>query len=445
MRSLFFLLSLGTCALAEEAVNFSRDVAPILHRRCVQCHQAEDMKGRYRLDTFTHLLKPGETGLPPVEPGQPEQSALYTLLVEPAAGDRMPQKAGPLPETEISLIHRWIAQGAPYDGGSADRPLIELVRDRFLGSPPAQYPRAIPIVALAFSPDGGLLAVGGYHEIALWQWRESRRLTRIVGLPERITALSWHPALPQIAIAGGTPMQWGGVVLADPAGLGPHRILCDLPETPLAVAFDPTGRRLASGAGDRTVRLFDAATGKTERVLRPHADWVQALAFSPDGRLLATASRDRTARVIEAASGEVAATYTRHDAAVIDAAFSSSGERVWTLARGGALHRWVAADGSRKADLKPADLLHFETLGDRIASLSSDRKLRLHEGEKLEAKHVVDFPGARPASLARTTDGRLLAAGFSDGTVAILDAETGEILRHFSTVPELSENPLSSR
>lgn len=57
------------------------------------------------------------------------------------------------------------------------------------------------------------------------------------------------------------------------------------------MVFSPDGQLLASGSGDRTVRLCDAATGATLRTLKGHSGSVQAVAFS-DGRLLASGLLD---------------------------------------------------------------------------------------------------------------------------------------------------------
>ena len=63
------------------------------------------------------------------------------------------------------------------------------------------------------------------------------------------------------------------------------------------MAYSPDGRTLASGAWDRVIRLRDAASGATRRVLRGHEQYLASLAFSPDSRRLVSGSRDKTVKV----------------------------------------------------------------------------------------------------------------------------------------------------
>ncbi|KAK4103749.1 hypothetical protein N658DRAFT_484613 [Parathielavia hyrcaniae] len=72
-------------------------------------------------------------------------------------------------------------------------------------------------------------------------------------------------------------------------------------------AENPTsseGRRVGFGRShDRTIRLWDAATGAHQKTLEGHSSWVRAVTFSPDGRVVASGSGDRTIRLWDAATG----------------------------------------------------------------------------------------------------------------------------------------------
>ncbi len=426
-------LLLLACAASAAPVSFRADIAPLLQRRCAACHSADNPKGRYQLDSFTRLVTPGQSDLPAVTPGKPAQSEIAALLRETGADDRMPQKADALPEEEIALVERWIAEGAHFDGQSKDQPLVELVRATMLRPAPAKYARPLPITALAFSPDGQRLAVSGYYEVTIWNIADGSLVTRLGGLPERITSLDWRGE--RLAVAGGSAMQWGTVALADVTGQVPVRFLCDLPEAALSVAFSPDGTKLAAGCGDRTVRTFDAATGVSSRVLKLHADWVQAVAFSPDSSHLLTASRDRTARVVDLKSGEVNTSYTGHETPLLTCAVSPDGKIAWTLARGGSLHRWDFVQAKRDGEITGADWQTFRAGPSGLVTASSDRKLRFYPGNDRSPKATWDAPGDAILSLAISPDGKLCASGAADGTIAVFTLPEARPLHTFTAAP----------
>jgi len=79
-----------------------------------------------------------------------------------------------------------------------------------------------------------------------------------------------------------------------------------------SVTFSPDGQQLASGSGDNTVKIWDAASGECVKTLKGHSGWVRSVTFSPDGQQLASGSGDNTVKIWDAASGECLQTLKGH-------------------------------------------------------------------------------------------------------------------------------------
>ena len=110
--------------------------------------------------------------------------------------------------------------------------------------------------------------------------------------------------------------------LPDPAL---RRVLTGHTEPVAAVAVAPDSSWLASGSWDRTVRIWDVASGQERATLARHTSWVTALAVAPDGSWLASGSRDETVRIWDAASGQERATLKGHTGQVAAVAVAPDG------------------------------------------------------------------------------------------------------------------------
>ncbi|MGE3779523.1 MAG: DUF1549 domain-containing protein, partial [Pirellulaceae bacterium] len=104
--------------VAQDAVDFGRKIRPLLADKCFACHgpDSEHREGNLRLDTREGLFGTGDSGVPAVVAGKPEESALYQRLTTDNADERMPpaDSEKKLTADEIALVQRWIEQGATW-------------------------------------------------------------------------------------------------------------------------------------------------------------------------------------------------------------------------------------------------------------------------------------------------------------------------------------------
>ena len=111
---------LNSFALGQDAaVDFEKQIQPILASACVNCHNEKEAEGGLRLDTLAGALAGGGDG-PALVPGSPDKSSLFTTtILHPDHEDLMPPEA-PLDPSQTKLIGKWITQGAKW---TVEKPL----------------------------------------------------------------------------------------------------------------------------------------------------------------------------------------------------------------------------------------------------------------------------------------------------------------------------------
>ena len=342
--TIVLLTSFGLQVYADDAVSFIANVAPLLQKNCVTCHDAELAEADYRLDTYQHLMRLGDDS-PAVISHQPNKSKLFQVLIHEDETLRMPSDSDPLSDKSINLIKTWIQQGAAFDGDSQDQSYSSLLPERKHPLPPTKYPAAIPLSALAFHPSQSLLLVGGYHEITIWNLN-GELVSRITNQGERTYSIDLHPTLPRVLTASGSPGTVGEVRIFDLSTGTLDSVLTTADEVILDARYSPDGNTIAVALPDGSTRLIDGKTGTEKLELLGHSDQVFSVAWHPDGKRLATASRDHTAKIFDCQSGASVATFTGHTKAVNDVEFVNNDQAI-SVSDDGTAQLWNVRDGKR--------------------------------------------------------------------------------------------------
>jgi predicted Zn finger-like uncharacterized protein len=196
-----------------------------------------------------------------------------------------------------------------------------------------------------------------------------------------------------------------------------------------SVALSEDGWFALSGGADRTLRLWDLASGDCLRTFTGHDEWVTAVALAGDGRLALSGSADQTLRLWEVETGRCLRELEAHDKWVLAVALDADGGRglsgggdgllkLWDLANGAEVQRLGAHAGAAAAVWLAPD-------GGRALSGGRDGTVKLWDLAAGECLRTFTGHADRVLAVCGSTDGRWVLSGSADRCVRLWDAATG--------------------
>jgi WD40 repeat protein len=287
------------------------------------------------------------------------------------------------------------------------------------------------VTALAFSPDGRLIASGHDNgSIRIWDIEKRQKLHSLPDAHKSVSALTFSADGKTLVSAG----EEKSIHFWDVSKGEPRRTLTGHKDRVPALAFHPSQARLFSAGWDTTVRVWDTNTGEPIILLNNHATQVLAIALSPNGNLLASADSADSIHLWDLERNRDVKVWAGNGAEVRCLAFSPDGRR---LACGGAdrviLLKDVHRDESSIGPFEGMGLRGGVALtpdGSRLLSLSPGSSLRVWETNSGKPASELKEAGVLRA-FALSPDGKTIA-----GSLAVEVAE--ERLKHGGTgIPSL--------
>jgi WD40 repeat protein len=414
----------------EMPVDFERELLPALKNSCLACHNTTKAKSGLNLETPQLMLMGGDSG-PAAVPGKGAESLVFKAAAHLDSELIMPPKdnkanALDLSPEHLALLKLWIDQGARGEVHTAEAvawlkkppqldPIfaVALTQDGQFAAcgrgnridlyhvPSGQLAARLSdtnlvaagftnaahhdlVNALAFNPDGTLLASGGYRELKLWRrWRQAQKI------------------IPALANLGSS------------------------------FAVSPDHRWVAALSTNHAIALVEAVSGRVAHLLTGHSNAVTSIRFSPSGARLCSGSADGTVRVWNAADGALVA-FAEVSSEVRAIAWLGGDTRCASGGDDGVVRVWQVPSSTTLEllqELKAGDtpITTLEGVPDSQQLLSGSADGIVRQWNVAEGKVLREWnQGSAVSALAVRADGKRFASAGTNNLAKLLDTADGK-------------------
>jgi WD40 repeat protein/energy-coupling factor transporter ATP-binding protein EcfA2 len=292
------------------------------------------------------------------------------------------------------------------------------------------------VLSVSFSPDGKTLATGsGDDTIKLWNVETGQEICTLTGHNDPVNSVSFSPDGKTLATGSSdkTIKLWNVETGQEIRTLTGHNGFVDTfsgHNTGVwSVSFSPDGKTLATGSGDKTIKLWNVETGQEIRTLTGHNSGVLSVSFSPDGKTLATGSGDDTIKLWNVETGQEIRTLSGHNYSVNSVSFSPDGKTLATGSRDDTIKLWNVETGQEIRTLTghndPVSSVSFSPDGKTLATGSGDDTIKLWNVETGQEIRTLTGHNSGVLSVSFSPDGKTLATGSGDGTIKLWNGEYG--------------------
>jgi WD40 repeat protein len=200
-----------------------------------------------------------------------------------------------------------------------------------------------------------------------------------------------------------------------------------------SVAFSSNGMKVVSGSEDRTIKIWETATGDELNTFNGDSWAVFSVAFSPDGKYIVSGSRDVAIRLWNIITGEILKTFIGHSCSVISVAFSPDGKQIISGSSDAMIKLWDVITGKEiktfRGHSNPVTSVAFSFDGTQIISASTDETVKLWDVATGKELKIFRWSSAWLKSAALSHDTKQIASCSEyERTIKLWDVATGKEL-----------------